>query len=156
MCVESTKDWGDILSALATPTLAVFAIYIAWRQWRTAELKRKQDLFDKRYEVYGQVIEFFNSMSTPEYFSVDAIMKLHIPRRKAFFLFNEEISNYITELISRSATLHVKTLSLRQGMVDENERNQISNLILETLGFFEKEQKTIDKKFEKFLAIREK
>lgn len=53
--------WPEILSALLTPTIAIIAVYIAWQQWRTAEGKRKQDLFDKRYKFYTSIWETYSS-----------------------------------------------------------------------------------------------
>jgi hypothetical protein len=47
--------WVVILSALATPTLASFAIYIAWRQHQTAKEKIKVDLFDRRFALFQTV-----------------------------------------------------------------------------------------------------
>ena len=44
--------WTTLLSALLTPAVAVFGIFIAYRQWRLAQEKLKLDLFDKRFEVY--------------------------------------------------------------------------------------------------------
>jgi hypothetical protein len=43
--IECARNW---LTALATPLLAGFGIYIAYRQWRTAREKVKLDLFDRR------------------------------------------------------------------------------------------------------------
>ncbi len=52
---NSLPTWVSILSALATPTLALFAIFIALLQWKTAKQKIKLDLFDRRFEVYKNV-----------------------------------------------------------------------------------------------------
>ena len=41
--------WVLIVNALALPLIALIAAAIGFLQWRTAELKRKQDLYDKRY-----------------------------------------------------------------------------------------------------------
>ncbi len=49
------KDWIDILSALLVPSIAIAGTIIAIMQWRTNELKRKQDLFDKRYDFYQRL-----------------------------------------------------------------------------------------------------
>lgn len=46
---QSSKDLIDILSALLTPCVAAITGYIAYQQWQTNERKRKQDLFEKRY-----------------------------------------------------------------------------------------------------------
>jgi hypothetical protein len=44
--------WIQILSAMLTPTIAIAGGVIAWLQWRTAERRRKQDLFEKRWEFF--------------------------------------------------------------------------------------------------------
>lgn len=44
--------WVSLSSALLTPTIAITGIYIAYRQWKTNDLKRQNDLFDRRYEFY--------------------------------------------------------------------------------------------------------
>lgn len=47
---QNIKDWIDILSALLTPVIAILTVTIAFFQWQTNEKKRKQDLFDMRYD----------------------------------------------------------------------------------------------------------
>ena len=47
---SNPKSWIDILSAGLTPIIAIVTTFIAWQQWITNERKRKQDLFDKRYD----------------------------------------------------------------------------------------------------------
>lgn len=62
----SIKDWIDVLSALLTPIVTIIAVYIAYRQWKTAEAKRRQDLFEMRYDnLFNLIIK--NSARYLEY-----------------------------------------------------------------------------------------
>ena len=66
----SIKDWIDVLSALLTPIVAIIAVYIAYRQWKTAEAKRRQDLFEMRYDnLYKEIIGIHNKMMQLDYTS---------------------------------------------------------------------------------------
>lgn len=51
--------WVQILSALLTPAIAITVGVIGWLQWRTNERKRKQDLFDRRYEFYKRALAIY-------------------------------------------------------------------------------------------------
>lgn len=44
------QNWIDILSAFLTPLIAILTGLIAYLQWKTNERKRKQDLFNMRYD----------------------------------------------------------------------------------------------------------
>jgi hypothetical protein len=46
------KDWVDVLRALATPAIAYAGYSIASRGLQIQRQKRKDDLFDKRYEFF--------------------------------------------------------------------------------------------------------
>ena len=55
---SNTKDWIDIFSAFLTPFVALITVYIAYQQWQTNERKRKQDLFDIRYDnLFKPILE---------------------------------------------------------------------------------------------------
>ena len=93
------KDWVDMLSALLTPLVAGIAVYIAFQQWKTAERKRKQDLFDKRYEFYqkmwrlysGHIIAPEECSSVDETYILDYVVE-------AEFLFGKDIATHILEI----------------------------------------------------------
>ncbi len=53
------EDWLDILSALAPVFISMGVAYVAFQQWRTAEKKRRQDLFDKRYEFFRHIWQIY-------------------------------------------------------------------------------------------------
>src|SRR5689334_16981699 len=93
------KDLIDILTALATPTLAFFGIYIARRQWWTAEQKRKYELFDRRYQVYeGATVFLRKILQSPRKFDPENEKKFLDQFGPSKFLFNAEINQYLSEL----------------------------------------------------------
>jgi hypothetical protein len=53
--ISVKKDWVDYLSALLTPTVAIFGLYIGYRQWRTDEVKLRHELFDKQHRRFKAI-----------------------------------------------------------------------------------------------------
>lgn len=98
MCFEY---WTQILSAFLTPTIAVIAVYIAWQQWRTAESKRKQDLFDRRYKFYTSMWNVYSSsivnLNVRKLDKEDLLESVH----EAEFLFGVDIVKHIFEIPER-------------------------------------------------------
>jgi FMN phosphatase YigB (HAD superfamily) len=93
------KDWIDILSALLTPTVAILGSYIALRQWRTAELKRKQNLFDKIYDIYAQTQIFLSEICITANQPSTASEKLFVRQFGAsYFLCDTEVKEYLKHL----------------------------------------------------------
>jgi hypothetical protein len=54
--------WAQGLSAFLTPAIAVAVGVISWLQWRTNELKRKQDLFDRRFALYQKAVLYYEEI----------------------------------------------------------------------------------------------
>lgn len=147
------KDWVDILSALATPTLALFAVYVAWRQWRTADLKRQHELFDRRYEIYEQVSDCYTSIIENSPVLDQKIYNLRYIRKRARFLFSQEVSDYIEEIAFNGAglsSLYYK-INMQNSRSSEDDEN-MGKLFSNHTQLCQK----IDLVFEKFLAIKEK
>lgn len=102
------KTWIDILSALLTPSIAVIAVYIAWQQWNTAEKKRKQDLFDKRYAFFKLMWKFYEGhIIDPD--KVPAVDEEHILDYcfEAEFLFGKDIVKHLMEMPKKQAEMHI-------------------------------------------------
>jgi len=50
----------NTFSALLTPTIAIFGVYIAFQQWQTNKEKIRNELFELRYEhIYKFSIDFY-------------------------------------------------------------------------------------------------
>ena len=77
---SNSKDWIDIFSALLTPVVAIFATYIAYQQWKTTEIERKQKLFEMRYDNLYQPIyicsENITNIKDGNYTNIEKTIKI--------------------------------------------------------------------------------
>jgi hypothetical protein len=62
-----------ILQNSSLPIIGLITVCIAWRQWRTAELKRRHDLLERRLKVYDTMMDFFENFET-FFASLDAVL----------------------------------------------------------------------------------
>jgi hypothetical protein len=51
----------ETFNALLTPTIAIIAAYIAWRQWITSHNQFKFGLYNRRFNVYDRTINFYSA-----------------------------------------------------------------------------------------------
>jgi len=103
MCTFFTSNWIYILSALLTPTIAVAGVVIAFFQWKTNDLKRQNELFDRRYEFYQRLRKWWLATSAPAVNSFD-IEDLIPLAEEADFLFGNDISKHILSFEGKSHT----------------------------------------------------
>jgi hypothetical protein len=73
--------------------------YIAFQQWRTAERKRRQDLFDKRYDFFRRLWKSYELRITrpfdyPPLDDGDILDLVH----EAEFLFGKDIVKHLFEM----------------------------------------------------------
>jgi hypothetical protein len=96
--MQQVPNWIFIVNALAIPVIALIAAAIGFLQWRTAELKRKQDLYDKRYLFFEKIWKLYcrvyhDPNATP-LFEDDLVEYEH----EASFLFGDDIARHLTEV----------------------------------------------------------
>jgi hypothetical protein len=82
------------LQNISLPVLGLITVCIAWRQWRTAELKRRHDLLERRLKVYETVMDFFENFEKSD--GADFLRQV----RESRFLFSKEISLYLDNVYS--------------------------------------------------------
>jgi len=83
------------LQIVSSSVLGLIAIYIAWRHWWTDELKRRNDLHERRLKVYDALIDFledFENASGKEFLR---------QVRESPFLFSDKIPSYLGEIHSK-------------------------------------------------------
>lgn len=95
--------WIEILQALLTPTIFVIGTLIAFLQWRTNDLRRKNELFDRRYEFYQRFRKWWLAWRESEHY-VPEIEDLIPFAEEADFLFGSDVSEYILSLAGTKHT----------------------------------------------------
>ncbi len=73
-------------------------VYIAWRQWRTAETRVVLDLFDRRLSVYKAFDAVIHSLFDEDkgyYVPDDALPELENVIAEATFLFGDEVIGFM-------------------------------------------------------------
>jgi hypothetical protein len=84
---------STVSSALLTPVVALLAMYIAYRQWRTAQNKLKLDLFERRVAIYEAAQSYVHHCRHEQ--RIDAIIEQAFADRTsgAKWLLNDEVAH---------------------------------------------------------------
>ena len=161
--------------------LGGIALYIAYQQWRTHEnrvaseardrfLKRKDDLFDRRWEIYLGVGDFLDAMApgtmaaSPAAKRVQegdvlaigeqALADLKRLMWLARFLFDRDVNEYLEELEQRCRKL--LQLQLQQQLQQSiNRGGQLPEQVKEEWAWLGDEQRVRDlnQRFERYLRL---
>lgn len=106
-----------VLSLIATPAIAIIVAVIAWRQWETARQKLMLDLFGERLKVYKKVTRALRLIpADPQQNITEAISLLFDAKDASQFLYGQEVTGYIRQLIEVAA-------DLRQALNEYNSEN---------------------------------
>lgn len=94
-----------LFQGLLTPVIGIIACYIAWQQWKTNREKLTLDRYERRLEVYKEVVRFITIGIRKANYNDDELMNFKPKVSESDFLFGEEISKYIDELQERAVNL---------------------------------------------------
>jgi hypothetical protein len=149
---ESVK----VLSALLTPVLAITTGYIAWRQWRTNDLKLRHDLYERRLAIYLSVIEFLaRIMSNCK--ATDAEMINFLQKtRESYFLFGPKVAAYLDSIYKRSVDLQYHNTMLHDpasSLPIGDERKRLAHEQCEALKWCSAQLEITRKKFAEYMRL---
>jgi len=122
---SSNNSFVNIFSALLTPLIALFVAYIAWQQHRTNKQKLKLDLFDRRFEVYEATKKYLAKIGAKDDVTRDDLVNFNIETNKSYFLFGNDIQEYLNELHSKGVILHSLNKKLRTDKLSQDEREEV-------------------------------
>lgn len=92
--------------------IAIFMAYIAYQQWQTNERKRRQDLYDKRYEFYEVILNKINEIEKTKFLNNADISpeeyKLNELIDKYEFLISKTDQDLVTELLIWTRGMQIK------------------------------------------------
>src|SRR5262245_13126353 len=102
--MNTDPHWTAYLSALLTPIVAVFGIYIAWQQWRTARNKLKFELFTRRLAVYEAARSLLVApMRLAEQPLAEVVQRFAGGTAEARWLFDVSVAEYLRKDLWRKA-----------------------------------------------------
>jgi hypothetical protein len=152
--IEATKevDWLSYLTASLTPIVAGFGIWIARSQWKTARMKLKLDLFEKRIVVYDAVRNAMGEITTHGKPSAEVFTAYLTGIAGAKWLFDEKMHKYLSVelwgLISRLHVIHIQQIG-----ASPNEKREAAEKQLDVLGEMHTHWENIDSRFYPFLGL---
>jgi hypothetical protein len=142
-------DWS---SALLTPVIAAFAVWITWRQWRTDDLRLKHEQFERRYAVYEQLAGFMASVLQLGKCPPEGPELLLRQTRQSYFLFDDETKAFITEVYKHAA--RIETLEMvRPTLGPGPELNKNVAGRREEMDWFGKQLQGLEPRFAKYLRV---
>lgn len=146
--------WTNYLSALLTPTVAIFGFVIAYRQWRTAQNKLKFDLFDRRFSVYEAVEKLLASIMANGKAKDEDIFRFLVATKEAKWLLNVDVATYLEkELYHKAIELQMFQNELEDISFSE-ERSANVNKQLEIKKWFMAQHEVLNEKFSPFLKLQ--
>ncbi len=117
------KDWIDILSALLTPTIAIFALGIAGFQLWLANTKLKHELFERRYSVYDAIQKFIGETLSKGNSTEEMQREFLNKTNSAKFLFGSKYADFIEEVWGQVIDLETSCSIINQPS-SEKERQE--------------------------------
>jgi hypothetical protein len=141
-----TTDWQrlvNIFSALLTPTIAIIAVSIAWRQHKTNRNQFRLALLERRMKVFDATGELIGKTMREARVEIADLQKFLWDTRESFFLFGPDIANCLKQLYEKAVDVHAL-------IAPEQAREQG-----EALLWFSGQGDMIKEKFGKYMAFKE-
>ncbi|MDD1606582.1 MAG: hypothetical protein LUP96_07810 [Methylococcaceae bacterium] len=101
----SVDELLKLSQGLLTPIIGIATTYIAYQQWKTNQNKLNLDRYEKRLQVYKEVVRYISVAVRDASYGNDELMTFRSKVSDADFLFGEEVPKYIDELHRRTVML---------------------------------------------------
>jgi hypothetical protein len=159
---------------MLTPTVAIFGIYIAYRQWRTEETRLRHELFERRYKQFNAVVKFVLSamslsvQANEDYTTYEEGDSLWSEIAGMQFIFTPEIQDYVDTYVIvpyeeiqqlRSQYNGIapgeerQKNAARQGELKMNLRESLKEFQEKTSQYMQLQQSSILQKIQQYLPI---
>ena len=159
VCISQVdvSSFVPISQVILAAVLGFITLYIAWQQWRTNRNQFRLHLFDKRILVYEAAKELVahtvrNGTATRDE-QLDFVEKAYGSR----FIFAKKIEDYCQELHGNAHDLSIALSVVNQATASFTPANYelYVQKVAELQTWFSEQSDGIDRRFERFLRIRE-
>lgn len=121
--------------------IAAFGYFIAYHQMISARIKLQHDLFDRRYDIYLCVRKFIVGILDNNRVCSEDIFEFKSESLKSVFLFDKNITDYISTLINKAEHLLKIEIDSFESSVEEH------------IDWFEKQEDIIHVIFRPYLNV---
>lgn len=135
----------QLSQGLLMPLIAAIVAWIAYRQYKTSDNKLRLDLYDRRHQIFNKLVSALQEILTENKVKDEHILNLHTIKIQGYFLFEEDVSNYLDEVFKKVDNLHM----LIRTFIDQQSSN--ANQVEETKRDLEEKSqlmKWIEEQFE--------
>jgi hypothetical protein len=102
---QELKDIVSLFAASLSPIVAIIAIYIGIKNYKLAERKRKDDLFDRRYKFLKDFEKAWKTTGSESMGATRASLEwddLEYFAQEAYYLFGKDIADHIRSYEGKS------------------------------------------------------
>jgi hypothetical protein len=142
----------DIWKGL-TALIAVALAYTAYQQYRIARERFKLELFEKRFSVFAATRTLLSHVLTNANVSMEQFFEFRRAVAEATFLFEADITNYLSEIDKKALYLHTTHELMSQRPPAEN-RQKIVEEHHQLLKWLTDQLPELKPKFAPYLKFR--
>lgn len=140
-------DW---LNRLATPTIALAGIAIAYAQLRIANIRLTHDLFDRRYAIYAAARKFIQEICQKRTVTIEELSSFHYASADAIFVLDEALATYLDQLRDNA----IKAAELYERIRSQTASQAEIQTHWDTLLWFSEQFSILIGKFKPFLQYK--
>lgn len=147
------RDLIEIAAALLTPTIAIAGVSVGIFQWRLSEARFRHEQFDRRFAVFEAVRDFIGRLLSTGYPTSEDQLKFLQATSGARFVFDAAVADFVKKIWDSAADLECLNSELKDMETGEERTRKIQER-QELKKWFYEQLSTLEKRFEKQLAIR--
>jgi hypothetical protein len=155
----TSRDVISFLSAALTPLLGVIAVYIAYQQYRTNELRLRHDLYERRLRVYKAVQAYLVYILREAKVDIPQAVQMYADASEAAFLFDKDVQKYIDLLYKKGIQLRSFRQQLYRpdgsvGLPVGTERSHVADQEANLLKWFGDQLEESKELFRKHMGVK--
>lgn len=143
-----------ILSGLLTPTIAVLAVYIAYRQYKIAKNKLKFDLYERRLTLFSEFKTLLFKINEEGKVDRFELRDFKFKTTECNFLFDSDICAFRKNLLEKSLRITQLNESIPGKMNDPIKLQELQAEREKISQWFNSNYENIEKTFNKYLDFR--
>jgi hypothetical protein len=150
-------DFLTILSGLLTPLIAIIAVYIAYRQYKTEKNALRLELYEKRFRIFDETKKILHKINQEDKIKLEELRDFKFSTNESKFLFERDIPQFLEEL--KNNTLERNHLTDDLGNIQlypvgSSERVEKENRMHTLEIWFSEEYENVENRFMQYLSFK--